>query len=52
MSGVVGEQTTLYIILDQAEELFAQLDEPTRAEFIGELAEWIALLTKLLATWK
>ncbi len=39
VSGVVGEQTTLYIILDQAEELFTQLDEPARAEFIGELAE-------------
>jgi len=39
---VVGQQTTLYIILDQAEELFTQLEEPARAEFVGELAECLS----------
>ena len=36
---VLGPQTTLYIILDQAEELFTQLDSDGRAEFVAELAE-------------
>ena len=38
-SEVLGPQTTLFIILDQAEELFTQLDDDSRAEFIAELAE-------------
>lgn len=36
---LLGPSTTLFIILDQAEELFTQLNEGVRAEFVGELAE-------------
>ncbi|MDW8325960.1 MAG: hypothetical protein RMK99_05285 [Anaerolineales bacterium] len=35
----IGEQNHLYIFLDQFEEFFTRLEEPGRAEFIGELAE-------------
>ncbi len=40
-SEILGPQTVLYIILDQAEELFTQLDDDGRAEFITELAECV-----------
>ncbi len=37
--GVLGPQTTLYILLDEFEEFFTQLDAPARDAFVGELAE-------------
>ncbi|HEY4723045.1 MAG TPA: hypothetical protein VII92_14425, partial [Anaerolineae bacterium] len=36
---VLGLQTTLYLFLDQFEEFFTQLDEPTRVQFVNELAD-------------
>ncbi|MBI3243805.1 MAG: PQQ-binding-like beta-propeller repeat protein [Chloroflexi bacterium] len=36
---VLGPETTLYILLDQFEEVFTQQDEAERAEFVRELAE-------------
>ena len=36
---VLGPTCTLYVILDQGEELFTQLEEAARNEFVGELAE-------------
>jgi WD40 repeat protein len=36
---LLGPSTTLFIILDQAEELFTQLDDGVRADFVSELAE-------------
>lgn len=36
---VLGAAATLYIILDQFEEFFTQLDEPLRADFVRQLAE-------------
>jgi len=41
VSDVLGLQTTLYILIDQFEELFTQLSELERGEFIRELAECI-----------
>jgi len=36
---VLGPETTLYILLDQFEEVFTQQDDAARAEFVRELAE-------------
>jgi len=36
---VLGPETTLYILLDQFEEMFTQQDETARVEFVRELAE-------------
>lgn len=36
---ILGPDCRLYIFLDQAEELFTQLPDPARAEFVRELAE-------------
>ena len=36
---ILGETTHLYIFLDQFEEFFTQLDEPTRQDFITQLAD-------------
>jgi len=41
VSEVLGPKTTLYLILDQAEELFTQLGAEDRAEFVAELAECV-----------
>jgi YVTN family beta-propeller protein len=41
VTGLLGPKTTLYIFLDQFEEFFSLLEEPARAEFIGELAECV-----------
>ncbi|MEK7324338.1 MAG: WD40 repeat domain-containing protein, partial [Chloroflexota bacterium] len=41
VSEVLGPQTALYIILDQAEELFTQLEAEGRAEFVAELADCV-----------
>jgi WD40 repeat protein len=38
-SAVLGAGTTLYLLLDQFEEFFTQLDEAERNKFIGELAQ-------------
>jgi hypothetical protein len=38
---ILGPKTRLYIILDQAEELFTQLEAEGRAEFVAELAECV-----------
>ncbi|MBM4424710.1 MAG: hypothetical protein FJ030_15215, partial [Chloroflexi bacterium] len=47
---VLGPHTRLYIFLDQFEEFFTQLDEPERANFVGELAECLED-TGLNARW-
>lgn len=39
VSAVLGAGTPVFILLDQAEELFTQLSDPERNEFIHELAE-------------
>jgi formylglycine-generating enzyme required for sulfatase activity len=36
---VLGAAATLYLILDQFEEFFTQLDEPLRADFVKQLAD-------------
>ncbi len=41
VSEVLGPKTALYIILDQAEELFTQLGAEDRAEFVAELADCV-----------
>lgn len=38
---VIGPYTWLYVLLDQFEEFFTQLDESARPEFVNELAECI-----------
>lgn len=38
-SAILGAGTTLYLLLDQFEEFFTQLDEAERSKFISELAE-------------
>ncbi len=39
VSGVLGTQVTLYLLVDQFEEFFTRLDEALRNEFVRELAE-------------
>ncbi|MGQ0604202.1 MAG: nSTAND1 domain-containing NTPase, partial [Anaerolineales bacterium] len=39
VTDIFASAVTLYLIIDQAEELFTQLEAPGRAEFIAELAE-------------
>ncbi len=41
VSDVLGPQTVLYIILDQAEELFTQQGAEDRAKFVTELADCV-----------
>jgi hypothetical protein len=38
-SGSLDPATRIYIVLDQFEEFFTQLDRPTQDRFLGELAE-------------
>lgn len=39
VTGILGQPATLYLLLDQFEEIFTLVDEPTRAAFVEELAE-------------
>ena len=39
VAGVLGPDTTMYVLLDQFEEFFTHVDEPARANFVGELAD-------------
>ncbi len=39
VTGILGDKVCLYLLLDQFEEFFTHLDDPTRAEFVRELAE-------------
>ncbi len=39
---VLGADTTLYLLIDQAEKLFTDVDEGGRAEFTADLAECLA----------
>ncbi|NJN98302.1 MAG: hypothetical protein HC875_31545 [Anaerolineales bacterium] len=39
VTGILGQPATLYLLLDQFEEIFTLVDELTRAAFVEELAE-------------
>lgn len=39
VTNVLGADCRLYLFIDQAEELFTQLSEPARLEFVNELAD-------------